>query len=876
MGSKSKGILSKMQSGLQKVGRGFRKSWVWYKGQYVGRPWWYKMITAVWSFFAFIIFYCFAVYFNFFWLFGKSPSIEEIIHPKTAAASEIYSADGVILGKYFDENRSPVPYDSISPAFFEALISTEDERFYQHHGVDYTGIFAAAKDAAHGHARGASTITQQLVKNMFRVRTSYSTGLLGKIPGLRIVIMKSKEIIIAQLVELFSDKQKILEMYANTVDFGSNAFGIKTAAKTYFNTTPAQLKPEEAAVLVGLLKATSAYNPRINPKNSLKRRNTVLNNMYTHRTMLREHFGDVYIADRETLEKLQDTPIKLNFNVENAYDGTALYFRDALKSYIEQKFPDLDVNSDGLKIYTTLDSRMQKYAEKAVHDKMKIVQQNFDAHWRGMGDPWRDEKGNVIPGFIEDKIRKTDTYKMLQARFPNNEDSINYYLNKPHEVVLFSYDGPIKKTMSSIDSLKYMVKFMHTGFVAMEPETGYVRAYVGDIDFKTWKYDKVRSMRQPGSTFKLFVYATAMKQGLTPADARKDEYIRMRVYDERKHDSVYWQPHNANGRFTNADIPLRSAFAQSINTIAVKLGQEVGIDNVIQTAHDMGIKSPLDNNPSLPLGSNDVNLFELVNAYGTVADNGMHVDPVMVTRIVDSEGNTIFEQKSDEGTRALPQTAAFYMQKLLEAGVRDGGGTSQTFGAGMYLGPFSNQLDMGGKTGTSNNHSDAWFVGVTPSLVAGAWVGGEYRSIHFRTGALGQGSRTALPIVAQFFRSVMDDASLRSKYLHKYGMPPADIDASTYQATYNPPAARNDSLSNDSTSMDEEGLDDENLMGGEEHSEGDNEAKSAEQHSTSEPQTTTSSQHKDATTQHTNDATNAATKSKKTKKSNQNVESLFD
>ena len=877
MGSKSQGILGKMRGGLQKVGRGFRKGWVWYKGQYVGRPWWYKVITAIWSFFAFIVFYCLAVYFNLFWLFGKSPSIEDIIHPKTAAASEIYSADGVILGKYFDENRLPVPYDSISPAFFEALISTEDERFFQHHGVDYTGMLAAAKDAAHGRARGASTITQQLVKNMFRVRTSYSTGLLGKIPGLRIVIMKSKEIIIAQLVELFSDKQKILEMYANTVDFGSNAFGIKTAAKTYFNTTPAQLKPEEAAVLVGLLKATSAYNPRINPKNSLMRRNTVLNNMYSHRAMLKQRFGDVYVADRETLDRLQDTPIKLNFNVENAYDGTALYFRDALKSYIEQKFPDLDVNSDGLKIYTTLDSRMQKYAEKAVHDKMKIVQQNFDAHWRGMGDPWRDEKGNIIPGFIEDKIRKTDTYKMLLARFPNNEDSINYYLNKPHDVVLYSYDGPIHKTMTSIDSLKYMVKFMHTGFVAMEPETGYVRAYVGDIDFKTWKYDKVRSMRQPGSTFKLFVYATAMKQGLTPADARKDEYIRMRVYDERKHDSVYWQPHNANGRFSNADIPLRSAFAQSINTIAVKLGQEVGIDNVIQTAHDMGIKSPLDNNPSLPLGSNDVSLFELVNAYGTVADNGMHVDPVMVTRIVDAEGNTIFEQKTDEGTRALPQTAAFYMQKLLEAGVRDGGGTSQTFGAGMYLGPFSNQLDMGGKTGTSNNHSDAWFVGVTPSLVAGAWVGGEYRSIHFRTGALGQGSRTALPIVAQFFRSVMDDPALRSKYLHKYGMPPADIDASTYQATYNPPAARNDSLANDSTSLDEEGLDDENLMGGEDKAEGENEGKTAEQHSNADVQATPSQQHKDASSQHSSEASDASkTKSKKAKKSSQNVDNLFE
>lgn len=883
MSNNSKGVFSKLTVGLHFVARKSRSCWTWYKGQYIGRPWWYKTITAIWSFVAFIFFYCFAVYFNLFWLFGKSPSIEEIIHPKTAAASEIYSADGVLLGKYFDENRSPVPYDSISPAFFEALVSTEDERFFQHHGVDYKGIFAAAKDAAHGHARGASTITQQLVKNMFRVRTSYSTGLLGKIPGLRIVIMKSKEIIIAQMVELFTDKQKILEMYANTVDFGSNAFGIKTAAKTYFNTTPSQLKPEEAAVLVGLLKATSAYNPRINPTNSLRRRNTVLTNMYEHRSMLAQRFGDVYVADRETLERLQETPIKLNFNVENAYDGTALYFRDALKSYIEQKFPDLDVNSDGLKIYTTLDSRMQKYAEKAVHDKMKIVQQNFDAHWRGMGDPWRDEKGNIIPGFIEDKIRKTDTYKMLLARFPNNADSINYYLNKPHDVTLFSYDGPIHKTMSSIDSLKYMVKFMHTGFVAMEPETGYVRAYVGDIDFKTWKYDKVRSMRQPGSTFKLFVYATAMKQGLTPADARKDEYIKMRVYDQQKHDSVDWQPHNANGRFSNADIPLRSAFAQSINTIAVKLGQEVGIDNVIQTAHDMGIKSPLDNNPSLPLGSNDVNLFELVNAYGTVADNGLHVDPVMVTKIIDADGNTIFEAKTDDGTRALPQTAAFYMQKLLEAGVRDAGGTSQTFGAGQYLGPFSNQLDMGGKTGTSNNHSDAWFVGVTPSLVAGAWVGGEYRSIHFRTGALGQGSRTALPIVAQFFRSVMDDANLRSKYLHKYGMPPADIDASTYQATYNPPTVRNDSLSNDSTSLsNEEGLEGEDLMGGEEHNESEGEQKSTEgNHSdASQPSThskeNASSQHADANSASSSSSNTQKSKSKKAKKSNQNVENLFE
>lgn len=849
MTTNSRSFWNKICFAFSKVGQFFCKIFNWYKYQYKGRPWWYKTITALWSFVALLALYIFAVIFNLFWLFGKSPSTSDILNPKTAAASEIYSADGKLLGKYFNENRSPVPYDSISPVFFQALISTEDERFYQHHGVDFQGLFAAVKDATQGRARGASTITQQLVKNMFRVRTQYSTGLLGKIPGLSILIMKSKEMIIATELEFLCEKEDILRMYANTVDFGSNAFGIKTAAKTYFNTTPSKLKPEEAAVLVGLLKATSAYNPRINPENSLKRRNTVLNNMYEHRNMLKQKFGDVYVADKETLKELQSLPIKLNFSVESAYDGEALYFRDAVKDYIDEKCPDIDVYSDGLKIYTTLDSRMQAYAEKAVREQMKRVQQNFDRHWRGLGDPWRDEKGNIIPGFIEDKVRKTDVYKALQARYPNNPDSIDYFLNLPHEVKLFSYDGEKKMVMSTIDSLKYMVKFMHTGMVAMEPETGYVKAYVGDIDFKTWKYDKVKSMRQPGSTFKLFVYATAMKQGLTPADTRKDEYIRMEVYDKKKGKMDVWQPHNANGHFTNAEMPLRSAFAQSINTIAVKLGQDVGIANVIQTAHDMGIKSKLDEIPSLPLGSSDINLFELVNAYGTVANNGIHVEPVLVTKIVDAEGNVVYEASKEEN-RALPQKAAFYMQKLLEAGVRDAGGTSQTLGAMMYLGGFARNLDMGGKTGTSNNHSDAWFVGVTPSLVAGAWVGGEYRSIHFRTGALGQGSRTALPVVAQFLHDVMSNPQLQKAYLHRYGMPPEDIDASTYQATYYQKAEENDSLSADSL-MNEEQMLDENLMGGEgtsngeeKSSQGESAPSSSEPHEHNNASTTSSSANK--------------------------------
>lgn len=795
-------FLKAVKAGWAKLKKALAAAWRWYKGQFTGRPWWRKTLAAIVSFFAFILLYAVAVTCNLFWLFGKSPSISEIRNPKTAMASEMYSADGKLLGKFFNENRSPVPYDSINSVFFQALISTEDERFYDHHGVDVQGLFAALKDATQGRARGASTISQQLVKNMFRVRTQYSTGLLGKVPGLSILIMKSKEMIIATELELLCTKNEILEMYANTVDFGSNAFGIKTAAKTYFNTTPSQLKPEEAAVLVGLLKATSAYNPKINPKNSLKRRNTVLDNMYAHRKELAEHFPNVAIASKEVCEALKDKPIKLNFSVENAYQGTALYFREAVKDYVREHCPDLDLDRDGLKIYTTLDSRMQRYAEEAVDEQMQNVQRSFDNHWRGLGDPWRDAKGNVIPNFIEDIARRSDAYKMLVARYPNNPDSVRHYMNKPHRVKLFSYGekGRAKyEDMSTMDSIRYMVKYMHTGFVAMEPQTGYVRAYVGDIDFKTWKYDKVQAMRQPGSTFKLFVYATAMKQGWTPADARiTDSYIRMEVYDPAQGKNTIWQPHNANGHFSNANIPLRAAFAQSVNTIAVKLGQEVGIDNVIQTAHDMGITSKLENAPALALGSNDVTLFEMVNAYASVANDGMHVAPVLVTKIVDADGRTVYEAKHEE-RRALPYRAAFYMQKLLEAGVRDGGGTSQTLGGSAYLGRYGNQLDFGGKTGTSNNHSDAWFIGVTPGLVGGAWVGGEYRSIHFRSGRLGQGSRTALPIFGLFMKKVLEDERLKGKYMLKYPAPKEDIEPSTYQGYFAPPAEEADSLSADST-----------------------------------------------------------------------------
>ena len=595
--------------------RTIHRFWNWYLSWYKSTRWWTKATAAFCTLIFLLVIYVFSVKVNLFWLFGKSPSAYDIMHPENPEASEIFTADGQLIGKFFDENRVSVPYDSINPVFFDALISTEDERFYEHFGIDVQGIFAAMKDALSGNARGASTISQQLVKNMFRIRTNYSTGLLGSLPGFSILVKKSKEMIIAVQLEAMNDKKDILQMYANTVDFGSNAYGIKIAAKTYFNTTPSQLKTEEAAVLVGLLKATSTYNPRLHPEKSLERRNVVLDNMC--------RLGKL---SRSACDSLKRLPIKLDYSVESAYDGGVLYFRAPLLEYIREKCPDLDPYTDGLKIYTTLDSKMQRFAEEAVNEQMRSLQDKFVRHWQGVGDPWRDASGRVLPDFIENIARKTSQYKVLAKKFNGVEDSIFKYLEIPHKVHVFDYDGGRDVEMSTMDSIRYMVKFLHTGFVTMEPQTGYVRSYVGDIDFDTWKYDKVQAQRQPGSTFKLFVYAEAMEQGLTPRDTRLDAQVRMEVYDKQKDTTTIWQPHNANGVITYAQLPLRSAFATSVNTIAVNLGQEVGIGNVIKRAKAMGVRSPLREIPSLPLGACDVNLFEMVNAYGTVANDGRQVE----------------------------------------------------------------------------------------------------------------------------------------------------------------------------------------------------------------------------------------------------------
>lgn len=778
---------------IEKVSSLPKKGFRWYKNLYQGHRWYVKVGIAMASLIVAFMLYLFMVDINFLWLFGKSPSMSDVKNTHPAEASQIYSADGKVIGKFFSENRMPVTYDEVSPKFWEALIDTEDERFYRHHGIDYQAFLAALKDyVLHRDARGASTITQQLAKNLFRVRTQYSTGLLGNIPGLKMLIMKSKEWITAYKLEWYFNKEEILTMYANTVDFGSNAFGIKTAAKTYFGTTPKNLTTDQSAILVGLLKATTYYNPRINPKNAFNRRNVVLDNMLRHHHLTPEE-----------CKMLQQKEIKLDYSVENAYDGNANYFREAvadwMKTWCKEFYGDdraYAYYTEGLKIHTTLDSRMQHYAEEAAIKQMKQVQKSFNQHW-GNVNPWQDERHVEIPHFIEDLSKKTSYYKYLNQRYDGNQDSIDYYLNLPHKVKLFDYDeGYIEREMSTMDSIRYMEHFMHCGFVAIEPQTGHVKAWVGDIDFKTWKYDKVTAMRQPGSTFKLFVYAEAMNQGITPCDTRQDTYFSMKVMDHGK--EVTWAPTNADGRFSGANITLKQAFAMSVNSVAVRLGQEVGIDHIVQTAHDMGIKSKLEPTPSLTLGASDVNLLELVGAYCTPVNDGKAIDPVLVTRIEARDGNVLYEAAPEE-RQVLSARSAFYVQQLLMGGMS---GTSSRLRG--FVGNANNDTDFGGKTGTSNNHSDAWFVGTTPRLVCGAWVGGEYRCIHFRTGQLGQGNRTALPICGYFLGSVLSDKQFKH-YRTKFTLPDDIGDAIDYNCGgYFKAPADSDSIGVDSLAVKQE------------------------------------------------------------------------
>ena len=577
-------------------------------------------------------------------------------------------------------------------------------------------------------------------------------------------------------------------MYFNTVDFGSNAFGIHTAAKTFFNTTPDKLNYEQSATLVGLLKATSSYSPIAHPKRSKERRNVVLENLFQHN-----------VITRNECDSLKKIPIRLNFSIEQTIDGDALHFRAYLDKYLQdwENETGYDIYGDGLKIYVTIDSRMQKYAEESVNKQMRQLQQRFFDHWRGQ-NPWQDENHKDIVNFVEDIAKKTKAYAHLVAKYDDNTDSINYYLNKPHRTKVFDYKlGSKDTTLSVMDSIRYMNHFMHSSFVAMEPETGNVKAWVGDIDFKFWQYDKVaQSKRQPGSTFKLFVYTAAIMNGMSPCDMMTDKPVTW-TYDENGVQKS-WNPRNANGYCLGYPVSLKNAFAQSINTVAVQLAQKVGIPEIIKYAHLLGIQTPLEDKPSTCLGSSDVSLLELVNSFGTVINEGVYHEPILVTRIEDKEGNVIYQPNKVQ-KRVIPYEAAWLMTALLKGGMTEPGGTTQA----LWSWDLFKHTDFGGKTGTSSNHSDAWFVGVSPKLVGGAWVGGEHRSVHFRTGQLGQGSRTALPIFGSFMEKVLKDESLK-QYRGKFPTKPKEPISRNYSC--HTPYIPKDSTALDSTAISTEEL----------------------------------------------------------------------
>lgn len=497
-----------------------------------------------------------------------------------------------------------------------------------------------------------------------------------------------------------------------------------------------------------------------------------------------------HVLNKHQLDSIRKLPTILKFKQENYYTGPALYFREAIANELKEwcKENNTDLYGDGLKIYTTLDSRMQQYAEEAVSRQMRKVQKRFDAHW-GTQAPWRDRNGKEIPRFIEELAEKTPAYQYLSHKYGNQTDSITYYLNQPHRCKVFDYDLGQKDTLfSTMDSIRYMERFMHCGFVAIAPHTGEVKAWVGDINFQSWKYDKVLSKRQPGSTFKLFVYTEAMNQGLSPCDLRVDENIPWEV--EENGEKKLWMPHNANGGATLDTMSLKMAFAQSVNTIAANIAHEVGIHQIATTAHRMSIQTKLEETPALSLGASDVSLLELVSAYGTVVNDGEAIQPTLITRVENKDGKVIYQQEA-EATQAIPYASAYLMQQMLRGGLTCPKGTSQAL---WRFRIFDKGTEFGGKTGTSSNHSDAWFVGISPNLVGGAWVGGEYRSIHFRTGELGQGSRTALPVFGYFMEKVLANPELAALYAKKFPSPKEKLDRSWDCNDYFPHYCDSDSI----------------------------------------------------------------------------------
>ena len=719
------------------------------------------IVTTLWVLFFGVIvllpLYVYTVSSDFMGLYGGLPSLKDLENPKNDLSSELYSADNVLMGKYFRENRSPVTYEELSPNLVNALVATEDIRFTEHSGIDLQsmgrvawGVFKYVITFGHsGLEGGGSTLTQQTAKNLYRTR-GQNEGPLMKVPGLRMLIIKTKEWIVAVQLERRYTKKEILAMYLNTAGFSSNSFGIKVAAKTFFNKPTYDLNVEEAATLVGMLQASTYYNPVRNPENSRRRRNVVMNQMRKYGSLA-----------QPTYDSLAQLPMTLDYKVEDHNEGPATYFRSVIRGWLLSwaKEHDYDLFEDGLKIYTTIDSRMQEHAEVAVKTHMKELQRKFEKHW-GKENPWRDEEGNELEDFIPRLAKRTHRYRGLTKKYGEGNDSIDIIMNTPVATQVFSWEtenSTVDTVLSPIDSIKYMQRFLHTGFTSMDPHNGEIKAWVGGINHQFFKYDHVKQgKRQPGSTFKPFVYAAAIDNGYSPCFEVVDAPVTFTVVKDGEEQT--WTPKNAEGFYSGDKMTIRQAMARSKNSITAFVMKRLGPRTVVDYARRMGITSNIQAVPSLALGGGgDVSLYELAGAYSTFVNHGTWTEPVFITRIEDKDGNIVYEHPVNT-REALSEETAYLMLYMLRGATEEDDGT----GAGIPS-VLKDNNEIGAKTGTTSNYSDGWFMGVTKDLVSGAWVGGDNRSVHFKTLALGQGARMAMPMWVEYMKLVYADDRLDYK-----------------------------------------------------------------------------------------------------------------
>jgi len=709
---------------------------------------------------------------NFLFLFGKSPGLDELENPKVEQASEVLTSDGVVIGRYFRENRSPVPLSQMSPWLTKALIATEDARYYEHSGIDAPALLSTVYYTLRGSKRGGSTLSQQLAKNLYKIRSSENRGALAKVPGLGVVVAKTKEWLTAVELERRYTKPEILRMYLNTVEYGSNAYGIKVAAKTFFGTTPDSLTPVQAATLVGLLNNPTAFNPKFHPAASRRRRNVVL-----------QRLGQAGALKPAEVKALQAEPIVLDYHIEKHIDGPDTYFRGAIGQAVSKWCDEhgYDMYRDGLRIYTTIDSRMQDHAEEAVAFRMKNLQQQFDSFWRNQGqNPWVDEEGKEIPGFIETQMKRTEAYKTLAARYAGQPARLDSALHAKRPMKVFTWkkkDNDTTLVLSPLDSLAYYKHFLQAGMMTMDPYTGAIKAWVGGLDYRFFQYDHVRQgRRQPGSTFKPFVYLTALDNGYSPCDRIRDQRVTINYIENGK--PMEWQPDNVTREYTGSNMTLRRAMARSVNSVTAQLTEKVGWGKVADYAHKVGITSPLLSVPSIGLGSaGDVSVYEMVDAYSTFMNSGFRNQPRLIARIEDRNGNVI-QQFDPVQRRAISPETAWLMTYMLRGGMEEPGGTSQGLWDFPELWHKDNQI--GGKTGTTSNYSDGWYMGLTKDLVSGVWVGGEDRSIHFFRSQQGEGGRMALPVYGRYMEKIYQDKALGYDY-GQFPKAPASLNKRRYQ-----------------------------------------------------------------------------------------------